>query len=144
MQAAKANRGPTVGDLIKTVEFVKLFSTDDKVFYLNCDVACQSKLLLEEMKKAPKEENTEVRVIRLDLNAKTLETVVKYLHYRIINSRLAVTDRKKFDIEPKDALDLLNAAIYMQCWEWFGHEQKLEIVLKYNYFRLKFQTDLLL
>ena len=114
--AVKASKqGPEVRDLIKTIEYCKLCSTDDKVFYLNCDVAVQSKLLLEQLKTAPKEPNTKVRVIRLDLDARTLETVVKYLHFRIINSRLAVADRAKFDIEPKDALDLLNAAIYMQC-----------------------------
>ena len=53
--------------------------------------------------------------MKLDLPAKTLETVVRYLHYRIINSRLAQDDRANFDIEPADALDILNAAIYLRC-----------------------------
>ena len=68
------------------------------------------------MKTAPRDGNAECRVINLDLNAKTLETVVKYLHYRIINSRLSVSNRAVFDIEPDDALDILNAGIYLQCW----------------------------
>ena len=115
MQAA-AHRGPTVGDLTQTIEIVKLISQDQKIFYLNRDVACQSKFLKEAVKTAPREGNTDTRVIELnDLPAKTLETVVKYLHYRVINSRLAQTDRDEFQIEPVEALDILKAAIYLQC-----------------------------
>ena len=51
----------------------------------------------------------------LDLPAKTLETVVRYLHYRIINGGLADNDRSEFTIVPEDALDILNAAIYLRC-----------------------------
>ena len=38
MDAAKA--GPTVMDLTQTLDIVKLVSKEDKVFYLNRDVAC--------------------------------------------------------------------------------------------------------
>ena len=110
-----AARGPKVSDLTNTIEVVKLCSNDEKVFYLNRDVACQSKLLEEQVETAPKEGNTKTRVIHIDLPALTLETVVKYLHYRSINSRLAPDDRADFDIQPKDALNILNAAIYLQC-----------------------------
>ena len=81
--------------MTNTVEVVKLCSNDDpqKFFYLNKDVACQSKLLKEQVKTAPKENGTQVRVVHLDLPASTLETVVKYLHYRVINCRLAQPDR---------------------------------------------------
>ena len=51
----------------------------------------------------------------LDLPATTLETVIKYLHYRIINARLEKEDRAKFDLAPEEALNILNAAIYLQC-----------------------------
>ena len=115
MVEAPAPQQLTVADLTNTVEVVKLMSNDQHKFYLNCDVAAQSKKLNEEMKTAPHDGDAQCKVINLDLNAKTLETVVKYLHYRIINSRLSVSDRAVFDIEPEDALDILNAGIYLQC-----------------------------
>ena len=110
-----AARGPKVSDLTSTIEVVKLCSNDEKVFYLNRDVACQSKLLEEQVETAPKEGSTNTRVVSIDLSAVTLETVVKYLHYRAINSRLAPDDRATFDIAPADALNILNAAIYLKC-----------------------------
>ena len=58
---------------------------------------------------------TETRCIRLDLPAKTVETVVRYLHYRVINSRLAKEDRGEFKLESADALDILNAGMYLRC-----------------------------
>ena len=50
-----ARQGPKVSDLTNTIECVKLVSSDGKVFYLNSDVACQSKLLKEQEKTAHKE-----------------------------------------------------------------------------------------
>ena len=117
MQAA-ANRGPQVGDLTQTLDIVKLISNEEdnkKFFFVNRDVACQSKMIKEEVKTAPKMGNTQTREINIDLPASTLETVVKYLHYRCINSRLAQADRTAFDIKPAEALDILKAAIYLQC-----------------------------
>ena len=110
-----AARGPKVSDLTNTIEVVKLCSNDEKVFYLNRDVACQSKLLEEQVETAPREGTTKTRVVTIDLKSTTLETVVKYLHYRAINSRLAPDDRASFDIAPMDALNILNAAIYLKC-----------------------------
>ena len=114
---AQAQRGPTVGDLTNTIEVVKLCSNDEtpSFFYLNKDVACQSKLLKEQVKTAPIEPGSKMRVVNLLLPATTLETVVKYLHYRVINSRLATADRAQFDIEPREALNILKAGIYLQC-----------------------------
>ncbi len=43
----------------------------------------------------------------------TLELVVKYLHYRIINKDLAQEDRATFELKPEDALKVLNAARYL-------------------------------
>ena len=113
----QAQRGPKVGDLTNTLEVVKLCSNDEhpSFFYLNKDVACQSKLLKEQVKTAPLEEGSRTRVVHLLLPATTLETVVKYLHYRVINSRLSQADRAQFDIEPKEALNILKAGIYLQC-----------------------------
>ena len=73
-------------------------------------------MLKEAVKTAPREGNTNTRVIELNnLPSSTLETVVKYLHYRCINSRLAQSDRTEFQIEPLEALNILKAAIYLQC-----------------------------
>ena len=96
MDAANASKGPSVGDLTKTLDIVKLISNDEKVFFMNRDVACQSKMLEEQVKTAERLGDTQTRVITLDLNSGTLETVVKYLHFRIINCRLAKADRAKF------------------------------------------------
>ena len=115
VQAAKP--GPKVADLTSTPDIVMLKSNDEKpqVFFLNRDVACQSKLLEEQLPEGERLGKTETRCMTLDLPAKTLETVVRYLHYRIINGGLADNDRTEFTIVPEDALDILNAAIYLRC-----------------------------
>ena len=112
---AEASRGPKVGDLTETIEVVKLVSTDEKVYFMNRDVACQSKLLASQVTTAERLASTQTRVIHLDLPAHTLETVIKYLHYRIINARLEKEERAKFELSPNEALNILNAAIYLQC-----------------------------
>ena len=106
--------GEVVNALTSTMDVVKLVSTDEKVFYMNKDVATQSKHLRNQLDSEFKEGHTSV--IKLDLPANTLETVVKYLHYRIINADLEVDDRGEFELEPDEALNVLNAAIYLQCW----------------------------
>ena len=53
--------------------------------------------------------------MHLELPSNTLETVVKYLHYRIINARLTKDDRAEFEILPEEALNILKAGIYLQC-----------------------------
>ena len=60
-------------------------------------------------------DKTQTRVVTLDLPSKTLETVIKYLHYRIINARLENAVRAQFKLDPEEALNVLNAAIYLQC-----------------------------
>lgn len=60
-------------------------------------------------------ENGKPNDIMLDMPSYTLETVVKYLHYRIINKDLEVDQRSKFDLRPDEALDVLNASKYLQC-----------------------------
>ena len=91
--AQAVNSGPKVADLTQTLDVVKIISNDDKVFYLNNQVALQSKKIAEEVKTAPRMDKTHTRVVTLDLPSKTLETVIKYLHYRIINARLEKSDR---------------------------------------------------
>ena len=112
---AQGSRGPQVGDLTRSLDVVKIVSIDEKVFFLSKDIACQSKKIAELLKLAPTMDNTHTRVVTLDLPSTTLETVVKYLHYRIINGALEKADRTQFGLKPEDALDVLNAAIYLQC-----------------------------
>ena len=117
---AGGQRGPKVGDLTKTTDIVKLISAPNeegvqKSFFLNRDVACQSELLREQLATAPRLGNTATRVINLEMPAHTIETVVKYLHYRIINAKIAQSERAGFDIDPNEALNILNAAIYLRC-----------------------------
>ena len=77
-----------VNRLTKTDEIIKLVSNDDKIFFLNKDVAAQSKKLREELRDYPAGPNDEVQTINLDLDSATLETVIRYLHFRIINADL--------------------------------------------------------
>ena len=120
MQAAAAtgdvgaprNQGSS---LTNTLDIVKLVSKDEKVFYVNVDVANQAKLLKTQIQTLPREEGTQLKAVALDLPSSTLETVIKYLHYRIINAGLQVEQRAEFSLEPEEALDVLNAAIYLQC-----------------------------
>ena len=65
--------------------------------------------------KCLRKEGTQLKAVALDLPSSTLETVIKYLHYRIINAGLQVEQRAEFSLEPDEALDVLNAAIYLQC-----------------------------
>ena len=105
--------GEVVNALTSTAEVVKLISVDEKMFFMNKDVAVQSKHLANQLASSFKEGQT--HEIRLDLPSHTLETVVKYLHYRIINADLEVEDRAAFELDPDEALNVLNAAIYLQC-----------------------------
>eukprot|EP00353_Schmidingerella_taraikaensis_P007264 CAMPEP_0185582002 /NCGR_PEP_ID=MMETSP0434-20130131/19565_1 /TAXON_ID=626734 ORGANISM="Favella taraikaensis, Strain Fe Narragansett Bay" /NCGR_SAMPLE_ID=MMETSP0434 /ASSEMBLY_ACC=CAM_ASM_000379 /LENGTH=70 /DNA_ID=CAMNT_0028200685 /DNA_START=13 /DNA_END=225 /DNA_ORIENTATION=+ len=69
--ATAAKPGPQVSDLTSTTDIVKLISNDEKprVFYMNRDVACQSKLLEEQLPTAERLGRTETRCIKLDLPA---------------------------------------------------------------------------
>ena len=80
---------------------------------MNKDVAMQSKHLANQLNSSFKEGQT--HEIKLDLPSNTLETVVKYLHYRIINNDLELEERAEFELDPDEALNVLNAAIYLQC-----------------------------
>ena len=105
--------GEVVNALTTSLEVVKLISSDDKLFFMNKDVAIQSKHLATQLNSSFKEGQT--HEIQLDLPATTLETVVKYLHYRIINADLELEERAEFELDPVEALNVLNAAIYLQC-----------------------------
>ena len=109
----KDEPGVVVNALTSTIEVVKLVSSDDKQFFMNKDVAVQSKHLATQLNSSFKEGQT--HEVKLDLPSNTLETVVKYLHYRIINADLEIDDRAQFELDPDEALNVLNAAIYLQC-----------------------------
>ena len=105
--------GEVVNALTTTMDVVKLVSIDEKSFFMNKDVATQSKHLAAQLESTFKEGVT--HEIKLDLPSTTLETVVKYLHHRIINADLELDERAEFELDPDEALKVLNAAIYLQC-----------------------------
>ena len=113
MQELRDPPGEVVNALTSSLEVVKLISIDEQMFFMNKDVAMQSKHLATQLNSAFKEGQT--HEIKLDLPSNTLETVVKYLHYRIINADLELEERAEFDLDPDEALNVLNAAIYLQC-----------------------------
>lgn len=97
--------------MTQTTDVVALHSNDGKVFYLNRDVACQAKHIQHALASSMVEGET--KEIKLDMDERTLETVVKYLHYRMINKDLPKPHRSRFDIKPEEALLVLNAARYL-------------------------------
>ena len=103
-----------VNKLTTTNDVVKLISTDEKIFFVNMDVARQSKKLAQTIND-PTNPRNQLLTINLQLDSKTLETVIRYLHFRIINAGLEKKDRVEFNLEPMEALEVLNAAIYLQC-----------------------------
>ena len=99
--------------MTKSADIVALHSSDGKVFYMSIDVARQAKHLENALASSMKEGET--REIKLDMPERTLETVVKYLHYRMVNKELVKDQRPKFELKPEDALVVLNASRYLQC-----------------------------
>jgi len=87
-----------VNSLTRTSDIVILHSNDGRTFYVNKDVACQAKHIENLLQSRFKEGQT--GEISLDMPTQTLETVVKYLHYRIINKDLAQEERAVFELKP--------------------------------------------
>ena len=64
---------------------------------MNKDVACQAKHIEKELLTC----TSEPLELRLDMTDSTLETVVKYLHYRVINKDLPKAKRQTFELRPE-------------------------------------------
>ena len=112
-----------VDTLTATMEQVKLVAWEvdpeddskrvEKVFYVNRDVVEISKHLKTALQSAFIEGKT--REIRLsEMPARILEICIKYMHYKMIYQYLPHEQRPQFHIDPACALDVLNAAIYLQ------------------------------
>lgn len=56
----------------------------------------------------------ESKVINLAIKTDILEICLKYLHYKLIYRNVSF-DRPPFNISPEHALDVLKAAMYLQC-----------------------------
>ena len=102
-----------VDGLTATSEVVRLVSKDDKVFFVNKDVVEVSKHLQTTLGSSFMEGKT--REVKLDIPSEILEITIKYMHYKVIYRDLPMEDRPEFHIEPPKALDVLNAAIYLEC-----------------------------
>ncbi len=87
-----------VNSLTRTSDIVILHSNDGRTFYVNKEVACQAKHIENLLQSRFKEGQT--GEVSLDMPTETLETVVKYLHYRIINKDLAQEERAVFELKP--------------------------------------------
>jgi hypothetical protein len=59
-------------------------------------------------------QESEQKVIHLDIETPILETCLKYLHYKLIYRKVSF-ERPPFHIEPEEALKVLKAAMYLQC-----------------------------
>ena len=107
-------RKSNVDSLTNTTEVIKIISKDKKVFYVNRDVVEVSKHLKTSLSSSFMEGTT--REVKLDIDSKILEITVKYMHYKVIYRDLPLEQRPEFHIDPPNALDVLNAAIYLECW----------------------------
>lgn len=56
----------------------------------------------------------ETKTIHLNIKTEILEICLKYLHYKLIYRNVSF-ERPPFHIAPEHALEVLKAAIYLQC-----------------------------
>ena len=100
-------------------ETIQLISNDERVFYVNRDIACVSKVIHNQLMSEFKEGQT--KQIDVDIDGDTLEKCIEYMHYKFINSQRKQYETadnvidEPFNIEPEEALNLLKAGIYLQC-----------------------------
>merc|ERR1711957_472554 len=94
----------------KTNCVVKIFSNDKQVFFVNEEIAKMSNHLAEVLNSGFDEGTT--KKIELDIPSDILEICIKYMHYKVIYKNLPGR-RPKFDLDPKAALRVLEAAIYL-------------------------------
>ena len=107
---------------------MKIYASDDKVFYVSRQVCMISKHLKNALTSGMKEgqENSEYGDeqeqdnvpqpedgIKLKLSSEILETCLNFMHYKHINREVSFA-RPEFQIEPDMALKVLEAAIYLQ------------------------------
>ena len=116
----KKEEGPKheVDTLTNTTEVIKLVSKDEKVFFVNKDIVEISKHLKTSLSSSFIEGKT--REVKLDIHSDILEITIKYLHHKIIYRDLPHDVRPQFHVDPPKALDVLNAAIYLECWTYFS------------------------
>jgi hypothetical protein len=98
--------------IVKSHDVIKIVSSDNKSFYVNKDVVCISKHLATILQSGFKE--GESKVINLAIKTEILEICLKYLHYKLIYRNVSF-ERPPFNIAPEFALDVLKAAMYLQC-----------------------------
>ena len=100
-------------------ETIKIISNDERVFYLNKDVACVSKNLENQLLSNFKEGQS--KEIEIDIEGDTVERLIEFLHFKFIKQQQKQFETpdnpvdEDFPIEPEEALNLLKAGIYLQC-----------------------------
>ena len=102
---------------VASSKYIKLVSSDNKIFYVNKDVCKISKHLTQAIEAPMKEstdENNEQKGdgIQLEVTSDILEICIKFMHYKTVNRKVSF-DKPPFPIEPHQALDVLKAAIYL-------------------------------
>lgn len=90
---------------------------------MNKDVVCiskhlatilQSKRIYNDINFKGGFKEGESKVINLAIKTEILEICLKYLHYKLIYRNVSF-ERPPFNIAPEFALDVLKAAMYLQC-----------------------------
>uniref|UniRef100_A0A7S3CMD2 Elongin-C n=1 Tax=Strombidium rassoulzadegani TaxID=1082188 RepID=A0A7S3CMD2_9SPIT len=132
MKAAAAPKKEVIYEkptqFVQAVKYIKLVSSDLKVFFVNKDVCMISNhlknVLTNNLNKAPseydKEEDTEEKPplphpdgTHLNITSDILEVCIKFMHYKTVNRKISF-QRPNFDIDKEIALDVLKASIYLQ------------------------------
>ena len=88
-------------------------SANGHVFFVNKDVVEVSKHLKTTLASNFLEGTT--KEVKLNIDKEILEVCIKYMHYKLIYQELPHTVRPQFHIDAPIALDVLNAAVYLQC-----------------------------
>jgi|LakMenE01Jun11ns_1017448.scaffolds.fasta_scaffold9442526_1 hypothetical protein len=104
-----------VNKLTNTQEVVKLLSNDGEVFYVNKDVVMVSKFIQTALEQNRFLEGKASEIKLHDITSEVLEVCIEYMHYKIVYQNLPPESRKQFMIAPNMALDVLNAAMFLEC-----------------------------
>mmetsp|Transcript_23260 Transcript_23260/g.26390 ORF Transcript_23260/g.26390 Transcript_23260/m.26390 type:complete len:100 (-) Transcript_23260:610-909(-) len=94
------------------LDFVKLVSAEGDEFFVEKECAYVSNFIRNTLEAGMAESNTKTITFQ-EIKTATLEKIVQYLYYKIRYKD--EVSFPKFDLTPEIALEVLSAAIYLDC-----------------------------
>merc|ERR1712098_967402 len=74
---------------VESPSYIKITSSDGKIFYVNKDVCQISKLLTTSLKSEMKEQQNPEEGIKVEITADILEICIKFMHYKTVNRKVS-------------------------------------------------------